>query len=403
METKTGTSAMKSLVIYFCTLFAFGFMFATRLPAQILTATNDFYAVYVLDEQNADGIGVYTFQTGANHPAGAFRDILYGGGVPYSSFNTIRSFTTGTDYTQTTYDPSSTNTVVSLDPFGSNTMLGTNGIRTTYVLPGPAAPTQTPDQLTIIQDIIIHGSNFLSSSIEVTTRIVNNGSQPVSIGVRYLWDYQIGDDDGPTFQALGPDGAVLTHEAAMVSPSFTDYMMADNDVNPNPPTLQIIASVNGPSSIVPTPTTPDLLEYACWGDSDSTAFDYVVDTNTDIATVNSTCGFGTGDCAVLYYFGADAGHALTIQPGQTNTVSASIFALSPAAQITGFSLAGANTVLNFQTISNAHYDVLTATGLVNAAWSAVASDILGTGGVFTNIHTNGATSPKRFYRVSSHY
>ncbi|HSU56447.1 MAG TPA: hypothetical protein VLT36_20475, partial [Candidatus Dormibacteraeota bacterium] len=250
-----------------------------------------------------------------------------------------------------------------------------------------------------------HGSTFADSFVELTTRTINNGTQPAAIGVRYLWDYQIGNDDGPEFQPLTPDGSVLTHEATFSAPSFTDYVMADNDVNPNPPTLRIVGTVNGPGFISPTPTAPDLLQYACWGNSSGYAFDYLVDSNIDIATVNSNCQSGndTGDCAVLYFFGADAPHAMTIAPGQTNTVSASLFARSPATRITGLSRAGTDSILNFLTISNAHYEVQTTTDLVNSVWSTIAPNVIGTGGIVTNIHSSGATNSKRFYRVGSQF
>ena len=62
-------------------------------------------------------------------------------------------------------------------------------------------------------------------------------------------------------------------------------------------------------------------------------------------------------------------------------------------------ISGTNVVLTFPTISNQLYDVQSRTDLVSGSWSTIASNILGTDGVVTNIDVGAATVPKRFYRV----
>lgn len=52
-----------------------------------------------------------------------------------------------------------------------------------------------PDALTIVQDVNVHGTTFETSTVEVTTTITNNAGAPVALGLRYLWDTQIGIDD----------------------------------------------------------------------------------------------------------------------------------------------------------------------------------------------------------------
>ena len=63
------------------------------------------------------------------------------------------------------------------------------------------------------------------------------------------------------------------------------------------------------------------------------------------------------------------------------------------------SLLGTNIVLTFPTLSNYQYAVQSRTDLVSGSWSTIASNIVGTGGIVTNMDTGGATAPRRFYRV----
>jgi hypothetical protein len=278
-----------------------------------LTGGNAFYTVYVDD---TGAIGRYTATTGPSHPAGNGLNVLYGDGSPGTTFNTIRSYTTNTDYTQGG-SPSGSNPVVDLSPFGSTSAIGTTGVRTTYVLPGPST---TPDMLTIVQDVNVNGTTFANSTVEVTTSVTNTSTAgPVQIGIRYEWDFEIADDDGPTFQAINPNGAVLTNETQFLPPGFESYRMEDFDP-PNPPTFDVFGTVSGPASVTPTPTAPDLLQYVSWENAIDTAFDYTVNPALDIASPG-----GLDDSAVLYFFGHDSGSAITIPSGQTRTVSASLF------------------------------------------------------------------------------
>lgn len=288
----------------------------------VLTAGNDYYQVHVADSGN---VGQYTATTGPAHPAGSGLNVIYGDGIPGTSFTTIRSYTSSTDYTQDDGKTSSF-AVVPLGPLGTVSALGTTGFRTVYNVTGN-------DQLTITQDIRVNGSTFEDSTIELTTTVQNNGVTAVRIGIRHLIDYQIGTDDGPIFQPVnvvqgdfvGCDPRSV--EARYVIPSFDAYVIEDNDVNPNPPTFNIFGSVNGPAGISPQPTPPDLLQFVCWPTSFGTAFSYSIDPTRDVATVNGTCqsGTGGGDSAVLYYFGGNESSALLIGPGQSKTVSVSLF------------------------------------------------------------------------------
>src|SRR5262245_57557794 len=67
------------------------------------TGGNGFYQVAVEAAPAGVGIGAYTVTTGAMHPVVGslgMQNILFGGGSPGTSFTTIRSYTSGTDYVQ---------------------------------------------------------------------------------------------------------------------------------------------------------------------------------------------------------------------------------------------------------------------------------------------------------------
>lgn len=284
-----------------------------------VTAGNTIYNVHLEDIPEL-GIGLYTATTGADHPAGPGLNILFGGGQPGTSYSTIRSYTSETDYVPYPGDPAaflfSSFSILSLDPFGAVEPLGATGFRTIYTLPGPPV---TPDALTVIQDVLVLGTTFSDSRIEISTTIINDGPDPVEIGVRYLWDYQIGDDDGPTFQALTPNGPVLVTESVFSNPDFQVYRMEDNDVNPLPPTFNVLGTTTGPASL--GPTTPDLLQFVGWFSAVVETFDYTVDPTANVAE--------GGDSAVLYFFGSDQEHAIEIPAGGRYTVTASAFGTPP--------------------------------------------------------------------------
>ncbi len=105
-------------------------------------------------------------------------NVLYGDGEPATSFNTIRSYNSNTDYVQQG-GKTSVNPTVLLDPFGTVTPLDTTGFRTTYSLLGLS---NSVDTMTIVQDVKVNGTTFEDSTVEITTTIINNGSNTLSAG-----------------------------------------------------------------------------------------------------------------------------------------------------------------------------------------------------------------------------
>ena len=284
---------------------------------------NDFYQVFVTNTASG-GIGEYTVMTGPNHPVtistGSAKNVLFGNGGPGTTYNTIHSYTTGTDYVQ---NPSlgGTPSVVVLDPnapgiSASVTAIGTTGFRTTYTLSGPP---NTPDALTIVQDVNTHGTTFETSTVEVTTTITNNGSSSVSLGLRYLWDTQIGGDDGPTFQQLSPDAPLILTEKAFSPPTFSFYRIQDNNGNSPSPLFSVFGTVTGPSTITPAPTAPDVVDNVSWPGAVDAPFAYTPSASTDVSSEG-----GIDDNAVLYYWGATQATAFSLAAGASRTFSQSL-------------------------------------------------------------------------------
>jgi hypothetical protein len=315
------------------------------------TGGNDFYSVTVETSPGGFGIGVYKATTGPGHPiTGALgvQSALFSV-IPGTSYTTIRSYTTGADYTPrnnlTLLAPALT-----LDGFvlpGEEAVpLGDPaspaGFRTTW---RPGTVAAAPDTLTIAQEVSVVGSTYSSSAAAIRTSITNDGASSVSLGIRYLWDIHIGGgDDGPTFQAINPDGAVLGNEADAASPTFERFESVDNNDpascsgtgNTPVPFYAVSGSVTGPAPLAPT--SPTRLAYVSWANVSGlvalgrpvipavNAFDYTP-TGLDAAT----CVVSADESGVAYWWGDTPENALIVAPGATVTVTAYLYAYLPEA------------------------------------------------------------------------
>lgn len=322
-------------------------------PAAAVTGGNDFYSVRIEGDPSGFGLGLYTIGTGPFHPVtGSLgpMDILFGGTLgPGQSFTTIRSFSSGVDYVQNNgvqLLPGAPVTVV-LEDFvvagEAAIALGDpnapSGFRTVYRV-GDAAPAA--DSLFVVQEVEALGASFNDSAVRIETSITNTGTAMVEIGVRYLWDFRIGFDDGPTYREINPDGAVETLETSRLSPAFETYEITDNNkasmcfssVNPAVPFFAVQGSVTGPAVLAPTP--PSRIDFASWPAvsglpglasavvPQQSAFDYV-----NGGADATTCDISLDDTAMIYWWGDDQASALAIAPGATVTLAAYIFGYLP--------------------------------------------------------------------------
>lgn len=281
-------------------------------------AGNGIFQVYV-EHNSGLGQGSFTVLTGPNNPAGAGLNVLFGNGVPGTSYMIVRDTApdgTSVDYVQgnlLTHDNE-----VSLDNFGGYTeALGTTGFRTTWFHPSFGR---------LVQDIIVHGTTQADSRVEVSTTISPKaGYEDHTFTVQYLWDVAIGEDDGPALQpqqattVYRPYSPVETRESTVVDDSL---VVVDNDSNAVPPNLAVGVSANGPSWV--SPTAPDFVNYVCWPSAIySPIGEYQIDDTYDIGTPASTCtnSDGEADAAIQSVWSVEAS-------AEPTTVSASLF-MSP--------------------------------------------------------------------------
>lgn len=307
--------------------------------AAVQTATNGIYTISINGTATSDkAAGVFTLTTGSSHPLGAGKNLFFGDGEPGTTWSTIRAYGAApVDYVQS-------NDVAAAPGFTKvwlgNTdavttavagLAGATGFRTTYTLKGPTA---TPHKLVIVQDVTIVGTTLGDSRVIVKTTVTNNDTaNSVPVGVRYLWDYKVGLDDGPTFQQLNPDGGFQKLETQFAPPAFETYRITDNDSNPSAPTYSVLGTAAGPSGLTPPPTAPDVLQALCWSSAVDKTFDVTPNASKNFADQNTGCQANGGDTAVTYLWGSSAANARTLAPNGGNTsVSASPVAAPPGGQ-----------------------------------------------------------------------
>ncbi|MBM7784159.1 hypothetical protein [Tenggerimyces flavus] len=252
---------------------------------------NGIFQLYV--EQSTPGNGTFTVLTGPNHPAGPGLNVLFGNGIPGTSYLMVKHVTVpdepGDEESTRVYvqGPLITHEdEISLDESRLGVELGTTGYEV-----GWSAYFGY-----LYETVEVHGSTLADTSIEVTTRIepyewaLNDRYQ-----IQHIWDVAAGADDGPVLQTqqadtvFRPFAAVGTTEHTL-NASENHVVVADNDANPVPPNLGIAISSAGPSWLDPTPTPPDSVKYVCWPQAVYAPIgEYEVDETYDVSTPASSC------------------------------------------------------------------------------------------------------------------
>jgi hypothetical protein len=153
------------------------------------------------------------------------------------------------------------------------------------------------------------GDSVANSRVNVTTKITDYNTPPHEYQIQYLWDTQLGADDGPVVQPrtagvpYGPFDPVVGVEQT-TSGSADDTVAVDNDVNPGSPTLAAALSGTGDPQAV-----PDSVKYLCWADAIFAPIGgYVTDDTRNVSGSGSDClgAQGDADSAVEYLWSADA-------------------------------------------------------------------------------------------------
>jgi hypothetical protein len=84
--------------------------------------------------------------------------------------------------------------------------------------------------------------------------------------------------------------------------------------------------------------------------------------------------------------------------GARSDIGADEFTTNAPPAINGVRVIGSNTVVGVVTVLGESYDLVRATDLSEGAWTVVAANLPGSGGVISITDTNGAIQPRGFYR-----
>ena len=85
--------------------------------------------------------------------------------------------------------------------------------------------------------------------------------------------------------------------------------------------------------------------------------------------------------------------------GSSSDIGADEFTTNAPPLLTGVKVIGSNVAVNFTTFVGESYDLLRADTLTTAAWSAVTTNVPGSGGIVQVTDTNGLGPPAGFYRA----
>lgn len=111
-----------------------------------------------------------------------------------------------------------------------------------------------PEEVTVTQRISLTGA---AAAFELV--VENTGSTARDVDFRYLFDYQVGPQDGaPIFV----NGEVLTTETRFDPPAFDSWLTYDRLPNP---------TLTGEGTVG---TRPDRIEFVAWEDADQSVYEY---------------------------------------------------------------------------------------------------------------------------------
>jgi hypothetical protein len=257
---------------------------------------NGIFQVYVTGS-GGTGAGQFTVLTGEQNPAGAGHDVLFGQGVPGTSYLVLRDLTTGVDYVQ---GPLLTHAnEISLDNLGNVQRVSDTASTTQWFA----------SSFTLHQGIEVTGSTAADTRVVVTAEVTDHNTPAHRYRIRYLWDTAIGTDDGPVIQPRTANTAYRPFEPTIGMEQTIggagDLVAVDNDGNSAPPTLAVaLSGTDNPTAV------PDSVKYLCWQDAVFASFGvYVTDATRNVSGTPSDClnSQGQADAAVEYLWSQGAG------------------------------------------------------------------------------------------------
>jgi hypothetical protein len=286
----------------------FGF---TALAQAQLTATNGILTVSINTSS-----GQFTITTGASHPQ-PNQQVLFPIGTSYI---TLRDVTASEIWTNDGA-PSG-----NLGGFTSHSMNSAPASSVTTAVPGGFRSTYTLPNWVVVQDVIIVGTALSDTAVRQTVTVTNTSGVSRTYGVRYMWDWDIADNDDSIFRTRNPDGAFTNVFQAFQPPAFQAF----EEQAPSAATFSIFATVQG-GSVSPPPTPPDRLGYVSWSDAVGSPWDFPITGSND-------------DSATIHYWGFVT--PLTLGAGASNSFTEYITTIGSA-----IGVGGAVTTLAVPTMS----------------------------------------------------
>lgn len=290
--------------------------------------------------------GAFTLYTGPTHPltppggrraavtayVPVFNEVA---GVSSSSFISIRSYGSATDYLL------GINPGYVLDPTPGYTCVLANDVALPSIVPILDAGLTVGAKATwslrnggddLVVDLIAraHGDDFMSSSAELTIRVMNRGVAEARVGVHVVAHIHISAHNSASshfYRFVGirppdpPTTSIYTDEVEFPDPSFRMWQvmrrLLTNPAIDHPP-YAIAGAISGPASLDPPPTPPDLMRFT-YDNFTTTAppgwigeWTYCFDGG--LASPPRDLDVGA-DKYVISVWGHDPVHALIIPPG----------------------------------------------------------------------------------------
>lgn len=268
---------------------------STVASGSIITQSNGYFTVYC-DTYN----GLFTIATGASHPAGSGFAVLYGGDSqePLTSYVSIYSNKSGIEY-------------VNADAVENATLLIPDSVSGTGTGCVSIYTVDEDDDFTVTVNVQIHGNTYETSVVSWTANVHNDAGSAVPVGVRFLWDYQIAEDDGPTLQTINPDSGKYSFEMEWDNVYFQQAKIAGN--RPLSTYFEIDLAAKGPVDWQPQ-SKPALsrISFTSWQETFNTPFAYSLQPDLNVA-VNLTKL--EDDSCIILYWGHSAGTFHSIPAG----------------------------------------------------------------------------------------
>ncbi len=318
-------------------------IFAGNSTRAIVSGGNGIYTLFV-DDSITGSCGTWTATTAGLHPAGIGLNVLFGTGTPGTSNTTLRSYTSGIDYITGASTICTAICTAAGDPTVTPIVNGatTVGFRLTWTF------ADGPNSIEFVQEVVVEGpvdgtETVDNTVIRETHFVTNNGPGSFDYGLRKLWDWQIGPDDGPWLGDCNAPTAACDRSMNLTADGSLDglypqsYTVNDDPASatcpgglvPNTPAgcggvpLYILAgTVQPPAVLMPPPDAPETLQFNDWASLASVCWEPPL---LDKALCGAI-GAPGDDTAVAYFYGRTVATSETLAMGESKSYTQYVIA-----------------------------------------------------------------------------